>query len=145
MGAGHQMKPLSPRGNLDEQSRYIPGSTRKYWKIPNQSIANVPRRVPGAPPKRRVPGAPPVKKNIISLNNSNQQGNITIPNNIENLNANSINKNPILRKTLGSLAQRAQQPKRRVPGAPSGVLNGWGGCATRNSYRLIDYYRSTWN
>ena len=85
----------------------------------NQSIANVPRRVPGAPPKRRVPGAPPVKKNIISLNNSNQQGNITIPNNIENMNANSINKNPILRKTLGSLAQRAQQPKRRVPGAPS--------------------------
>ena len=85
----------------------------------NQSIANVPRRVPGAPPKRRVPGAPPVKKNIISLNNSNQQGNITIPNNIENLNANSINKNPILRKTLGSLAQRGQQPKRRVPGAPS--------------------------
>jgi hypothetical protein len=81
-----------------------------------QSIA---RRVPGAPPKRRVPGAPPVKKNLRSLNTLNQQANITIPNNIESMNTNTINNNPILKRTIGSIAKRVQQPKRRVPGAPS--------------------------
>lgn len=83
-------------------------------------VSNVPRRVPGAPPKRRVPGAPPVKNNLMSQNSAHQTpGGLDSSLSQSGTSVNTVSTSSMLKKTLGSMGMRQQKPKRRVPGAPS--------------------------
>ena len=121
-------KKEAPAGNITNNGQYTISQQQasvqnSVGQAHSNVVSNVPRRVPGAPPKRRVPGAPPVKRDFTAQNRAHQTSNgFDSSLSQSGTSVNTVTSSSILKKTLGSMGMRQQKPKRRVPGAPS-VIN----------------------